>query len=82
MKHVATLATEVREFAEKTHTAVIGTVGMPKMKPREKYQAARDRAIGSSAWSRKADTIVDIVVDEDTQERDVQILSGTDQFSA
>ena len=79
---MATLATEVREFAEKTHTAVIGTVGMPKMKPREKYQAARDRAIGSSAWSRKADTIVDIVVDEDTQERDVQILSGTDQFSA
>jgi hypothetical protein len=55
---------------------------MPKMKPKERYTAPRDRAFGSSAWARKADTVVDITVDEEEhprygQIRRVQVLSRT-----
>jgi hypothetical protein len=77
MKHVATLATNVRDVAEHYHISIIATVGMPKMKPREKYAAPRDRAFGSSAWARKADTVVDILVPEDDDQREVQVLSRT-----
>ena len=59
MKHVSTCATSVRLFAEQARVAIIATVGMPKMKPKERYTAPRDRAFGSSAWARKADTVVD-----------------------
>jgi hypothetical protein len=34
-------------------------------------------AFGSSAWARKADTIVDIKVDPETEVRDVQLLTRT-----
>ncbi len=66
MKHVSVLATELRALAEQMHISIIATVGMPKMKPKEVYQSPRDRAFGSSAWARKADTVVDITVDETT----------------
>jgi hypothetical protein len=66
MKHVGTLATAIRDVAEHYHIAIIGTVGMPKMKPREQYAAPRDRAFGSSAWARQADTILDMIADQDT----------------
>lgn len=79
MKHVGTSSTELRELAEYYRVSIIGTVGMPKMKPKEVYQAPRDRAFGSSAWARKADTIVDITVDEETGSRQVLLLSRTDQ---
>ena len=77
MRHVTTVASNVRLLAEEYHISVIATVGMPKMKPKERYTAPRDRAFGSSAWARRADTVVDITVDEETQCRDVQILSRT-----
>ncbi len=77
MKHVAVMATELRALAEKWHLSIIGTVGMPKMKPKEVYQAPRDRAFGSSAWARKADTVVDITVDELSGNRQVLMLSRT-----
>jgi len=82
MKWVANAATNVRAVGEKYHCAIVATVGMPKMKPKERYTAPRDRAFGSSAWARKADTVVDITVDEEDhpkwgQIRHVQILSRT-----
>jgi hypothetical protein len=77
MKHVAVMATELRALAEQWHISIIETVGMPKMKPKEVYQAPRDRAFGSSAWARKADTVVDITVDEATGNRQVLLLSRT-----
>jgi AAA domain len=77
MKHVSVLATELRALAERKHISIIATVGMPKMKPKEVYQAPRDRAFGSSAWARKADTVIDITVDEATGNRQVLLLSRT-----
>jgi hypothetical protein len=77
MKHVSTLATAVRSVGEHYHVSLIGTVGMPKMKPKEQYSAPRDRAFGSSAWARKADTVVDITVDPETENRHVQLLLRT-----
>ena len=47
------------------------------MKPKEQYTAPRDRAFGSSAWARKADTIMDITMDQETQVRYVQLLLRT-----
>jgi hypothetical protein len=77
MKHVGTLATAIRDVAEHYHVAIIGTVGMPKMKPREQYAAPRDRAFGSSAWARKADTILDMIADQDTGEVTCRLLPRT-----
>ena len=77
MKHVSTLATAVRSVGEHFHISLIGTVGQPKMKPKEQYTAPRDRAFGSSAWARKADTIMDITMDQETQVRYVQLLLRT-----
>jgi Bifunctional DNA primase/polymerase, N-terminal len=77
MKHVSTLATAVRSVGEHFHISIIGTVGQPKMKPKEQYTAPRDRAFGSSAWARKADTIMDITMDQETQIRHVQLLLRT-----
>lgn len=82
MKHVATAATSVRLLAEQGQMSIIATVGMPKMKHKERYEAPRDRAFGSSAWARKADTVVDITMDEEAhphwgQIRHLQILSRT-----
>lgn len=77
MRHVGTLATAIRSVGEHYHISLIGTVGQPKMKPKDQYTAPRDRAFGSSAWARKADTIMDITVDQETEIRHVQLLLRT-----
>jgi hypothetical protein len=75
MRTVTQMITPIQRFAEDRHVAVIGTVGAPKVKGREGYKAPRDRAIGSSVWARKADTVVDIVQDHDTDMRYVTLLA-------
>ena len=77
MKHVSTLATAVRSVAEHHHISLIATVGMPKMKAKEGYTAPRDRAFGSSAWARKADTVLDLTMDQETLIRHAQLLLRT-----
>jgi hypothetical protein len=77
MKHVSTLATAVRTVAEHHHISLIATVGMPKMKAKEGYTAPRDRAFGSSAWARKADTVLDLTMDQETLVRHAQLLLRT-----
>jgi hypothetical protein len=77
LKQVATIARAVRDLATEWKIAIIGSVGAPKMKPREKYEQPRDRAIGSSAWARVSSNIVDITIDEETQVRHVQLLTRT-----
>jgi hypothetical protein len=74
MKSVVPVLGHLSEFAKHNHVAVIGTVGSPKSKPKERYQAPRDRAFGSAAWARRTDTILDISVNEETQERTVSLL--------
>jgi hypothetical protein len=79
MKVVATQARNVRSIAEQFDVSIIGTIGAPKMKPKEVYLSARDRGFGSSAWSRVADTVVDITKNPETKVRTVSILSRTDE---
>lgn len=75
MRTVVKLLTPLQQFAEARHLAVIGTVGSPKMKARDGYKAPRDRAIGSSVWARKAETVLDIVEDQETEARHVTLLT-------
>jgi hypothetical protein len=65
MKNVDTLMSAVRDVATRLRISIIGTIGAPKMKPKERYAQARDRGYGSSAWARKFDTVLDIAVDEE-----------------
>src|ERR1700745_2028339 len=37
---------------------LVATVGCPKMKPREAYQLAREKVIGSQVWGRMTETVV------------------------
>lgn len=55
---VARFISGLQRVAEKHHVAIIGSVGSPKMKPREKYSLHRDCIFGSVAWSRKTETII------------------------
>lgn len=71
---VQTYMRDLVKVAEHFHTAIIGTVGAPKVKVKDGYKNPRDRAIGSTIWSRKAETIVDIVEDSDTNERKVSLM--------
>lgn len=74
MKKVVPILAALQAFAKHYHVSVIGTVGAPKAKPKERYESPRDRAFGSSAWARRCDTVLDITVDEKTQERVVNLL--------
>jgi hypothetical protein len=74
MKRVVPILSHLSKFATHNHVSVIGTVGSPKAKPKERYQAPRDRAFGSAAWARRTDTILDITVDEETQIRTIALL--------
>jgi hypothetical protein len=78
MKSVANQARSVRAVAEDYGVCIIGTIGAPKMKPKEVYTSARDRGFGSTAWSRVADTVVDITKNPETGIRTVSVLSRTD----
>jgi Bifunctional DNA primase/polymerase, N-terminal/AAA domain len=48
----------LRDVAQHYNVAIVGTVGCPKQKPKEKYALARDKVFGSQAWGRRADTII------------------------
>jgi hypothetical protein len=71
MDAVSGAVSAMREVAAHYGFSLIGTVGTPKTKPKERYADFRDRAFGSSAWSRMVDTVLDLVNDPKTQERTV-----------
>jgi hypothetical protein len=48
----------IQKVVQHYHVAFLGSVGAPKMKPKEKYENMRDRFFGSSAWGRKAETMI------------------------
>jgi hypothetical protein len=71
----------LRDVAQHYNVAIIGTVGCPKQKPKEKYALARDKVFGSQAWGRRADTIIVFAeyTDDDKKghragDRDVHVL--------
>jgi hypothetical protein len=47
---VAPVLESLHEVAMHLNIAIIATVGCPKMKPREAYQLAREKVIGSQVW--------------------------------
>lgn len=73
MDAVSKAISAMREVAAHYGFSLIGTVGTPKTKPKERYESFRDRAFGSSAWSRMVDTVLDIVIDPKTDERVVTL---------
>jgi hypothetical protein len=72
MDAVSVAVARFREMAEHYQISIIGTVGCPKMKPKDRYVSVRDRNYGSSAWSRMADTIVELTANPD-QSRTVEV---------
>jgi hypothetical protein len=81
-ERVAPLLNQIKRVARHYCVPIIGTVGTPKMKPREQYSQLRDRVIGTQAWSRKSETIVVLAVHvedgkkgERKGDRDLHILT-------
>jgi len=76
-KQVKPMARAIREIAVHYHLSVIATLGQPKMKPKQCYANPRDRIIGSSVWGRLADTVMEVMVDDATDLREVQLIPRT-----
>jgi hypothetical protein len=58
MGSVAGTIRAIQKVVSHYHVAFIGSVGAPKMKPKEKYENMRERFFGSTAWGRKAETMI------------------------
>jgi hypothetical protein len=65
MSTVANTISAIQKVVSRYHVALIGSVGAPKMKPREKYENMRDRFFGSCTWGRMAETMVYINAEPD-----------------
>lgn len=66
---------EMQQIAEHFHCAIVGSVGAPKMKPKDTYTAKRDTIFGSAVWSRMSETIVTIQYDNGDDTADKRIIS-------
>jgi AAA domain len=55
---VAKFLDRLQRLAQDLQLTIIGSVGSPKMKPKDKYQSPRDLIFGSVGWGRKAETII------------------------
>lgn len=70
MEAVSRTLKSLLHVAQYFHVAIIGSVGCPKMKPRDRYASLRDTVFGSAAWARKVETIMTLQKSEghDTDE--------------
>ena len=68
---------KLAEVARAFNVAIIGTVGSPKMKSREKYTLTRDNVLGSSAWPRVCSTVIFVQRMEGCEVRQCTILTRT-----
>lgn len=50
--------TALIDVATTWNVAIVGSVGSPKQKAKDKYTLQRDQVLGTIAWGRKAETIV------------------------
>ena len=73
MESVSRNLKELQRVAQHYHVAIIGSVGCPKMKAKDRYVSLRDTVFGSAAWGRKVETIVALQKSEgrDTDEKTV-----------
>jgi hypothetical protein len=74
MGDVSLFVEQLQHIARHYHLALVGTVGAPKMKPKEKYENLRERFFGSTAWGRMAETMV-LVNEEPDHSRKVFVLN-------
>lgn len=65
----------LQQVAEHYHIALIGSTGSPKQRPKDRYISFRDQAIGSTVWSRKAETVVVLQREHGKETDDVTILT-------
>jgi AAA domain len=68
---------EIQQIATHFHTAIVGSVGAPKSKPKDAYTAKRDTIFGSAVWSRMSETIVTIQFpagDDTADQRSISVL--------
>lgn len=75
MADVSRMLKDLQRTAAHYHVAIIGTTGAPKQRPKDKYVSHRDSIIGSSAWSRKVETVCTLQKSDGTEEDPVTILS-------
>lgn len=73
MESVSRTLKDLLQVAQHYHVAIIGSVGCPKMKPKDRYASLRDTVFGSAAWARKVETIMTLQKQEgrDTDEKTV-----------
>jgi hypothetical protein len=73
MEAVSRTLKSLLHVAQHFHVAIIGSVGCPKMKPKDRYASLRDTVFGSAAWARKVETIMTLQKSEghDTDEKTV-----------
>jgi hypothetical protein len=73
MEAVSRTLKSLQRVAQHYHVAIIGSVGCPKMKPKDRYVSLRDTVFGSAAWGRKVETIMALQKSEgrDTDEKTV-----------
>jgi hypothetical protein len=72
---VSSLLEGIADLAKHYHIAVIGTVGSPKMKPKDAYKARRDQILGSSMWARLADTVTHIETEEGDDMAKIRVMT-------
>jgi AAA domain len=76
IKCIAQFMASLDRVAKHFNIAVIGTLGSPKIKAGQGYTAKRDNMLGSSAWGRLAETIINIQYpkNDDTDTRRIMFV--------
>lgn len=57
---VSNFMTLLNEVAERYHIAIVGSLGSPKIKIGQGYEAKRDNLFGSQAWARCSETVMNL----------------------
>jgi len=76
IKCIAQFMAQLDCVAKHFNIALIGTLGSPKIKAGQGYAAKRDNMLGSSAWARLAETVINIQYpkNDDTETRRIMFV--------
>ena len=76
IKCIAQFMASLDRVAKHFNIALIGTLGSPKIKAGQGYAAKRDNMLGSSAWARLAETVINIQYpkNDDTETRRIMFV--------
>jgi hypothetical protein len=62
------------EVAARFHIAIVGSLGSPKIKMGHGYAAKRDNLLGSQAWARKCETVLNLQFPKDDDTKGQRLL--------